>query len=303
VTTASDHPPLRVWGYTAAILVILMALLAGEAHMPAFARPASGVSAETLNLGRLSEAAPHPLEIVALGSSKTLYAIDYDDRFTKRLAALPHPVAFHRVTFEGANFWDLEPALRALASHPPDMLLLESDLLLFDRGSRFPIRHDLLPLEKRLDAYLSGRKHSDDNYGQNRGAERFPSAQECAVRQSEPERLLYATRLSTARLSTPESRQKYLELLRALRSSGTQIVLLRLPRAAWAEALLPPWAAQSNAVTLPEFAARNGFDLWTADPLPAGAFCDEGHMTALGRDLYSRWLSTRLLAMRSARHG
>lgn len=300
---SASHPPLRVWGYTAGILAVVLAFLACEERIPAFARLTSAASADALHLERLDDAGANALHVVALGSSKTVYAIDYDSRFARRIAASSRPVVFHRVTWEGANFLDLEVALRALAEHPPDVLLLESDLLLFVRGGRFPIRRNLMPLEQRFHAHLYGDGDEDENYRQNRGAERFTGAQECADRSSEREKRIYAKRLAAARLSTPASRETYLGLLRALQGSGTRIVLMRLPRSSWAQAMVPPKIAAIDSVTLPALAKAQGFGLWAPAALPADAFCDEGHLTVTGRALYSSWLASQLSAMESAGNG
>jgi len=300
LSSAQRHPPLSVWFGTAAIIAVLLVFLASEERIPALARHTTSASAANLNLDRLeSPVAASGIRIVALGSSKTLYAVDFDARFAERLATTwQRPVQFHRITWEGANFWDVQPALLALAEHPPDILLLESDLLLLDRGAHFPIRQNLLPLEKALHELLAGQPEVDHNYGENRGAEQFPSTQECSVRQTETQRLIYAAHLNTTRPSSPLSRQRYLAMLGALRRAGTRIVLIRLPRAVWAETLVPASLQRIDSVVLPQLARDNGFQLWTVAPLPDAAFCDEGHMTALGRDLYSQWLAGKLLAVR-----
>ena len=302
MSPSRQFPPLSVWYGTAGIIALLLVFLANEERIPALARHITAASDANLNLERLAVPVPPPaVRIVALGSSKTLYAVDFDARFAARLGG-SQVVEFARITWEGANFWDLQPALRALAAHPPDILLLESDLLLLDRGAHFPIRQNLLPLEQALHHVLVGAGGVDPNFGENRGAEQFPDAQECRIRQTQTQRLIYAAHLNTTRPSSSVSRQRYLDILGALQKAGTQIILIRLPRAAWAEALVPASLARIDSAILPQLARDNGFLLWAVAPLPDTAFCDEAHMSAAGRELTSQWLAGKLMAARG-NHG
>jgi len=302
LSPSRQFPPLSVWYGTAGIIAVLLVFLANEDRIPALAHHITAASDANLNLERLTvPAPPSAVRIVALGSSKTLYAVDFDANFAARLGG-SQAVDFERITWEGANFWDVQPALRALAAHPPDILLLESDLLLLDRGAHFPIRQNLLPLERALHQVLVGDSGVDPNFGENRGAEQFPDARECRIRQTQTQQLIYAAHLKTTRPSSSLSRQRYLDMLGALQKAGTRIILVRLPRAAWAEALVPSSLARIDSVILPQLARDNGFQLWSAAPLPDSAFCDEGHMSAAGRELFSQWLAGKLMAAR-ANHG
>jgi hypothetical protein len=294
MTPTQTAPPLRVWAYTALIIVCLLIILANEDRLPAFQRSLDSSRFKGMNVQRLNDASGGALQIVALGSSKTLYALDYDQAFADRLPLRARPVIFHRLTWLSAKPSDMEPALRTLSRRPPAVLLLEADLLLLDRPARFPIRDNL----RRIGAVFSSRdangEHIDQNVAENRGRDDFPSHEECASRQSPEMRLLYASHVETWKITTLKEQALYLRWLRVLRDRGTQVVLLRIPGAPWAHAVLPSRLTAAYETLLERLVRDEGFSRWESGPLSDAAFCDEGHMTAAGRALYSSWLASRL---------
>jgi hypothetical protein len=297
MTSGPDAPPLRVWVYTALILGTVLLFLGNEDRVPALRRISESHAVEYMNLRRLETNPPDRLEVVALGSSKVLYAVDYDEIFARRLPKQTRPVVFHRLTWLGANVTDMEPVLQRVASNPPAWLLVESDLLLFDHSARFPIRDHLRPLEERLNSLFtqgSAEEELRKNLAQNDGRDTFPAAEECLASQSPDMRLVYAGHVAVWKPSTADQRERYLRWLRLLRDRGTKIVLLGIPRAPWAQAVFPARLSANSQAVLKSLVEEEGFDLWQPRPLPAGAFCDEAHMTALGRAQFSDWLAERL---------
>lgn len=297
MTGAYDAPPLRVWVYTALVLGVVLLFLGNEDRVPALRSMRQSRSAEFMNLQRLAANEDHQEEVIALGSSKVFYALDYDETFARRMADGATPVVFRRLTWVGANATDMEPVLRRIAQHPPDWLLIESDLLLFDHSARFPIRDHLQPLEIRLNSLLTGESAEAGlrtNLAQNEGQDSFPTEQECLARQSPDMRLVYGIHVASWKTSTAAQRERYLKWLRVLRDRGTRVVLLGIPRAPWAQAVFPQRLTAANRAVLKSLADEQGFELWESQSLAAAAFCDEAHMSALGRAQFSTWLSHRL---------
>jgi len=294
-----DTPPLRVWVYTALILGAVLVLLGNEDRVSALRRISESRAAEYMNLQRLDHHSAGQLEIVALGSSKVFYAVDYDGIFAQRLANEERPVAFRRLTWSEARAADMEAVLQRVVGHPPDWLLVESDLLLFDHSARFPIRDHLRPLEMRLNSLFtpaSAQETLKTNLEQNDGQDSFPTEKECIARQAPDMRLVYAMHVVTWKASTARQRERYLKWLRVLRDRGTKVVLLGIPRAPWAQAVFPARLTAANQAVLKSLVNDEGFELWQSRPLVAAAFCDEAHMSAVGRAQFSSWLAQRLVS-------
>jgi len=296
--TGGQHvPPLRVWVYTALLLTALLIFLGCEDRIPALRRIGESRAVQYMNLQRLDRNAAAKLKVIALGSSKVFYAVDYDDIFARRLATEARPVVFRRLTWSEAKPADMESVLQRIVRHPPDWLLVESDLLLFDHSARFPIRDHLRPLEVHLNSLFTptaGEEELRSNLAQNDGRDSFPTEQECLARQSPDMRLVYAMHVATWKTSTAAQRERYLKWLRVLRAQGTKIVLLGIPRAPWAQAVFPARLTADNRAVLHSLVNEEGFELWQSQPMMAEAFCDEGHMSALGRAQFSDWLAQRL---------
>jgi hypothetical protein len=297
MTGGQDAPPLRVWVYTALILTGLLVFLGYEDRIPALRRIGESRAVQYMNLQRLDSNDAGKLKIIALGSSKVFYAVDYDDIFAQRLTMQTRPVVFRRLTWSEAKPADMESVLQRIVRHPPDWLLVESDLLLFDHSARFPIRDHLRPLEVHLNSLFTrtaGEEELRTNLAQNDGRDSFPTGQECLARQSPDMRLVYAVHVATWKTSTAAQRERYLRWLRVLHDRGTRIVLLGIPRAPWAQAVFPARLTAENRAVLNSLVNEEGFELWQSQPLVAGAFCDEAHMSALGRAQFSDWLAQRL---------
>ena len=291
-------PPLRVWCFTAVILLVVLVALSLQKRALGFTATPVPVLYDAMNLRRLERGSGDATHIVVLGSSKTLFATSYDTVFENRLNREGRHFTFNRLTWLDARPVDIEPALSVLAKHPPSILLFEADLLLLNRDARFPLRDDLRPLEMRLHAIIAPHAAAtaadSDNFEQNRGRDKFPSTQECVSRQLPETRLMYASRAQTRRLSTPSQQEQYLRWLRAMHAHGTRIVLLELPRAPWAEAVFPSRLRAAGESLLQRIAAQESFSIWESGPFAEDAYCDEGHMNEAGRAAFGDWLQQRL---------
>lgn len=287
----ASAPPLEVWLYALAIVVAIA--LAG----PAFA-PAEESAAETMNLSRLEESPTAGRRVVALGSSKLLYAVSFDAALAQRLDSPTRHASFVRVTRLGAEAADVEPALPAISAHPPDLLLFDAELLTFDRTEPSPARRALARFRSRIRRALPGVSADSAvlhlNHRQNRGGETVGELAECMPTVSADRRAHYAERVASRHLSDPRVAAVYIEWLRRIAASGTRVVLLPVPRAPWAESVFPAPLREASDAYLREVALREGFALWQSPVIPDSGFCDEAHMAAAGRQAYEQWLVPKL---------
>ena len=300
---AARKPPL--WAWIAAVFVAAAILLAlcNLQRTPLLASPAE--RSERLNLQRLRVVPAGALHVVALGTSKSLYAMDFDEAFVARLALHGRHAVFHRVTANEALFSDMEPALAAIADHPPDVLLLEDGLVLYDRNDQASLagmlgraRKNLLTLRARLPGTPIDRMMNN-----NRGGEEWASATACRQSKTADALRAYAGYAGHWSTTTADQRTDYLSYLRAMRAAGTQLVLLNVPRAPSADRVVPPLLRQQAERLRAHLRDEEGFIAWSPGVMPESLYCDQVHVNRRGRAFFSAWLSKQLTDLLEHRHG
>ena len=298
----ATKPPLTVW--IAAVMAAVALLLAlGNLHRTPWLAT-SAYRSERFNLRRLREVAPDALHIVALGTSKTMYAMDFDDAFAARIASSGRRVVFHRLTASDPEFGDMRPALAAIAQRPPKVLLVESELLLFDRSDRALL--DVMLKRSRQNVLMlanlvSGLVHRE--LSNNRGLEEWTIQSRCL--QSETADVLdtYADHAARWRMTTDAERLAWLVYLRRMRAAGTRVVLLAVPRAPSADGAVPADLKRQGALLREELLAHEGFIGWDPGAMAESLYCDQVHVNRRGRAFYSAWLAKQLAALLGARPG
>jgi hypothetical protein len=295
-------PPPGVWIAAALLAAALLFVLASLDRNPMFAAATSGFR---LNLDRLSQTPSDATHVVAIGSSKSMFALDFDDAFAARLDGHGRRVVFHRITAGGAEFADLQPALAAVAQHPPKVLLLESELLLFDRGDALTLEGAIQAARKNatLLVALLMRGRVGGSAAANRGREHWTLPSVCSARHDAESQRAYAEYARHWRPTREAERTAYLGYLHAMQAAGTRIVLLELPRSPAADEAIPDAIKQEGARLRAELAQREGFPFWDPGVLPTDVYCDQMHMNARGREAYSDWLARRLNALLGGRAG
>ncbi len=267
------QPPLKVWIFAGLLVVALIALLANVAlHIT---EPAS---TGRLNLQRLAQATSSQVHVVAIGTSKTRAAIDFDRFFAQRLAAAGRKIVFHRISWSGALYADLEPALAALRDAPPDILLVESDLLLFDR------QHEVVDRWQdrwrgnvsKLTWWVKGQAGQVDhgNYAYDNRDDYAGMEAYCRHMKSPQKLRAYGESVKTWKLSSPAQREAYLAFLRPMQDAGTKIVLLELPRSAAADGVFLPLLTQQMQALRAQIVQTQGFAYWAPQTPPDSAYCD-----------------------------
>lgn len=296
--------PVWVWsvalGGVFGLALLMLTLDRLWPGLPALATP-------YLNLVRLEAPPRTGPRVVALGDSKLRFGVAFDGELRQDL-----PLDFVRINWNNARPTDLAPALAALCRRPPALLLLQADLLIWQRVSteRLGLRlrqHYRENLERlRL---IGGRRHAyllADNLGHNRdgwqpegrvGPPRRLSPDELRARQTEA--------LRGWQPAGPEALQAWQASLDCLKAAGTEIALLSLPRAPFAQALMAGPLAQHEHSTLTQLRAEHAWAHWSASlDFSDVDFFDAAHLREPGQARHSAWLRAALrdwLQARAAR--
>ena len=251
-----------------------------------------------LNLPRLQRMPDAPLRVVAVGSSKTYFAIEYDQSFEKRHAALQGKVAFTRITANSPTVSEVAATLKALSATPPDLLLLESDLLLVNRHRKRPSDNKSWSTRLRGNLKLLAPTTLGQflvEEGDNFGRIHWIPEETCRAATSAAGLQRYAVTARRWTLASPADRMQHRRLLDALQQAGTQVVLLELPRSPEAEQVVPDLLTQQAGRLRERMLADQGYLAWTPGMLPGSLYCDQGHLNPQGQARYSDWLAGKLL--------
>lgn len=293
---SANAPPLKVWVASLLVAGLLIALPGMLERLGFLSRDADHLHA--LNLPRLGNTPVSTLRIVALGSSKTYYAVEYDQLFARRLAGLDGKVAFTRITANSPTGHEVASTLEALLARPPNLLLLESDLLLIDRHreSRASDR-DTWSSRLRGNLKLLAPTTLDRvlvEEGENFGRIYWKPESTCRGDKSAAGLQRYASNARRWTIASPDSRVQHRRLLRALQQAGTRVVLLELPRSPTAEPLVPGLFKQQVEGLRQDMVEQEGYLPWTPGVLAESLYCDQGHLDRHGQAHYSDWLAGKL---------
>ena len=295
-STAARKPPPGVWVAAALLAAALLGVLASLDRNAMFAESTSGFR---LNLSRLSQTPSDAEHVVAIGSSKSMFALEFDEAFAARLNGTGRRVVFHRITAGGAEFADLQPALAAVARHPPKVLLLESELLVFDRSDALTLEGVIQAARKNATLLVAILMHGriGGSAAANRGREHWTLPSVCASRHDAESQRAYAEYASHWRQTSEAERSAYLGYLHAMQSAGTRIVLLELPRSPDADDAVPEPIKRGGVRLRERLSQTERFPFWDPGVLPTDLYCDQLHMNANGRAVYSEWLARKLNAL------
>ena len=293
---AGRNPPLWTW-VVATATTLLFVLAAANLHRLAWLAPKYD-RWTSYNLQRLGTVPADALHVVAIGTSKTLYAIEFDDIFVRRLRVPGRKLVFHRITASGPSFADLEPALVEVARRPPDLLLFEEDLLIYHRGDQSVLdaglqqmRTNILLVRERL-----GKEIPDLERTKNHGREKWPLESRCLQRKTPDALRAYAGFASRWRILREDERAGYLDFLKPMQAAGTRVVLVKLPRSPSAEPMVPDKLKQAGSELREQLVAGHRVLYWEPGPIQESMYCDQGHFNQNGREFFSNWLATRVQA-------
>lgn len=246
---------------------------------------------DAFNLERFNTLSGQRPVVVALGTSKTRSGLYFDSEMTELLKQTGSQTDYIRITRGGGGFGNIEPALKFLSDNPPDLLLLEAELLVFSPHHAAWRQR----LNRNVDVIngLTGiGRMPRENYGE---ASPFNAAS-CQDKKT-PELLAkYRERAQKRRITSTSEREQFLAYLDLMISNGTRIVILEIPRSPAANTVFPK-ALKAEAEHLQQLlVSQPGYQRWTApaDSLPEGSYCDQGHLSTTGQATLSRWIAERI---------
>lgn len=288
--------PISIWIFTLVCTGIAILILSSDT-LTDFLYSKQIQSKSILQLQRLLPTSSKKTKIVAIGTSKTRRALPYDEKFVSNYLQLNGSVDFVRITLSGASFETLQPALSALSGYSPDLVLIESDLLLFDRtGSENAFfKSELL---KRMRKNIRGIRYflippAMADF-ENVGNETWQSPVECGLSWRKNQLADYKKIAQHWKIAGYQQQSAFLHFLKELKQRGAHIILLGVPRSPTANQLIPKELDIAASKTLQTLIKTNGFATLSPDVPADDHYCDLGHMNQLGRDYYSRWLSHEL---------
>ncbi len=281
------QPPLAVMIAAVGLAVITITILC-NLH-----RLGPGLP-ERLNLERLSHAPGPQITIVAIGTSKSRHGIHFDSAMSEALSQAGISANFYRITHSSATIRQLRPALDHLTQNPPDLLLLESDLLIFEpwgKNRRIQWNLQLKKNVRKIIDLLRKKNITKENYG----IIAFKKAELC-IKEKPSLLKRFEKNVETRKVSSESERADYHDYLMPMVEQGTHVVLLELPRSPAANAFFPQKLRVEASRLRTRYADMPGFSNWKPPPLllPEIDYCDHGHLRESGREKFSQWLVTQI---------
>lgn len=272
--------------------------------------------------GMRSGPGERPFRVVAIGTSLIQSAADPGavEAFS---AARGHAVRFRRVTCVGRHVEWVEPFLAELAKDPPDLLVVEAELLAWlveppagtveeperPRRPRNAPKGGLALLRHRrgfASSWLVGEMRRAVGLGVEvvrsaGGPDPLRYADDVAdllgaLGSGAPdfEAARYARHLARVRLRDLDALGGILGALDALKGRGCRVVLLSMGRSPAADALFPARLSRDFAGFLDRLSER-GFAVERGGPrLEQRHYVDAAHLDSVGRSRYSEWLAGRI---------
>ncbi|MEO6340625.1 MAG: hypothetical protein ABIO39_11335 [Caulobacteraceae bacterium] len=269
-----------------------MAMLAVAGLLAFDAASETSIMHSELNVSRLERPKrPGVRRIVVLGSSKTECAFAYDADMEARFRRAGQSVAFTRIAMYGAPPHQMAYSFDAVLKSRPDLVLLESDVLLLEPGG-YNVRD--LAIEPswqsrsraELKALIGLKSHTP-----NDAAAAAPCDASISQRPL-PTVSQFAVALRKRKLSTPAERRAYLDFMTKLRAQGAEVGLIDIPLAPEIERVIPARLVHDRAVLNDRLIAERGLIHMTPGLLPKPDYVDWGHLNAGGRDRFTGWFIT-----------
>lgn len=261
---------------------------------------------QPLSLAGLQSASGSPY-VVVIGTSRARFGIENDERFTAQ-PGLPESLVLKRITQNGGVPRSFEPALTALLANPPNLLLVESDLLLVDRNSRLDrpwwstslpeLQWALRTLGPNVSVILNRIIGSNPNVS----ADVAISSAACARAWSATGRRAHAAKVATYQVAQLKTVAPLLTLLRQLQGLGTTVVLLDIPVSPTAARHKPKRLNDEFTDWLQDLRSYLRAPFWSPGVLPDSDYCDLGHLNEEGRERYSGWLAEQIIVWQESRN-
>lgn len=297
----ASAPPLRVWLYSALLAVSVITLLALQRHAPWLEpKPEPVITKHTQRFLASAYGGETPMRVLGLGSS-LLWAATPPSTMNE-IALLPG-IRWMRMTKPGTGLGALQASLLPIESKPPNVLVIEENLLFADMTVTDQLRGDLFLLMRNV-AY---KVTAQARFAPPQAYVELADQKEPFPYEEFPQNIKKRLVLKNANnlqniFSYGTINLALTERLRRLSQRGIHIIVLELRRSElveqviapqkkrWQEQLrraLPP-GPQVNYIASPHFSSQN-------------LYFDGSHMNAAGARLFAPWWATQLQQLRDGR--
>lgn len=287
--------PLWSWAIVAAIMVFILVVARPIAAMIEDQKYSNAVY---LNLTRLAPL-EHPRSIIALGTSLTHRAFDYDDEMQQRLKEHGVTNRFVRITASAAGKSSLEGALPAILASSPGTVLIELEMLIVDRSSklnaaRYTLMQNINIIYAWLKKTLFGIEFAEtqdvfpDNFGLNKTCkQKYNSANQYPQIAELPQShyKVYKEFLS----------QPWRDFIAGVAHQGGQVIILEMGRSSYAGKGFTPNFLQDYETNLQKLKGLPPLILWRfPGPFTLDNYCDLAHLNAQGSAHFMNWIMPHL---------
>ena len=297
----ASTPPLRIWLYSALLAVSAVALLALQRHAPWLEpKPEQVITGHTQRFLASAYGGETPIRVLGLGSSLLWAATPpatMDD-----IALLPG-LSWMRMTKTGTGLGALQASLTPVESKPPNVLVIEENLLFADSTATDQLRDDLSLLMRNAAYKVTAQARFTpprayvelEDQKEPLPYEEFP--------QDKKKQLILknANNLQTI-FSHGAINLALTDRLRRLSQRGIRIIILELRRSELVEQVIAPqkkrWQEQLrralppgplvNYIASPHFSQQD-------------LYFDGSHMNAAGARLFAPWWAAQLQQLRDER--
>lgn len=288
----ANAPPLHIWLYSVLLAAGVLALLILARNIPG-ARYDNTIAGQTQTF--LSTPSLDGKKRV-LGFGSSLLWAATSPTSGEQQAPL-HNIAWMRMTKGGPGMGYLQAGLDMVNKHPPDVLVIEGNLLLPGDENMFmdQLREDLWHLSKQTVSFFTARRFPPPpSYWERNDQERaFPcisnmlGVTEPQIRQhiEELQNLYQHAQFDTALISN----------LAILAQRGVHIVLLDIPRSQRIEQQTAPqkqqWVRNLQKILPP---SNNIIYLVSPTLSQPDDYCDASHLNSKGARLFASWWQAQL---------
>lgn len=290
--------PLRIWPYSALLAMSVVALLALQRHAPWLeSKPEPAITRHTQRFLASAYGGETPIRVLGLGSS-LLWAATPPATMDE-IALLPG-ISWMRMTKSGTGLGALQASLIPIESNPPNVLIIEENLLFADNTVTDQLRDDLHLLLRNV-AY---KVTAQARFAPQRAYVELADQKEPLPYEEFPQEtkkqlvLRNANNLQTI-FSHGTINLALTDRLRHLSQRGMHIIVLELRRSELVEQVIAPqkkrWQEQLRRALPPgpqvNYIASPHFSL-------QDLYFDGSHMNAAGARLFAPWWAAQLQQLR-----
>lgn len=297
----ASTPPLRIWLCSALLAVSVVALLALQRHAPWLEpKPEPVISKHTQRFLASAYADETPIRVLGLGSS-LLWAATPPATMDE-IALLPG-ISWMRMTKPGTGLGALQACLMPIESKPPNVLVIEENLLFADSTATDQLRDDLSLLMRNAAYKVTAQARFAPQRAYVELADQKEPLPYEEFPQDQKKQLVLknANNLQTI-FSHGAINLALTDRLRRLSQRGIRIIILELRRSDSVEQVIAPqkkrWQEQLrralppgplvNYIASPHFSQQD-------------LYFDGSHMNAAGARLFAPWWAAQLQQLRDGR--